>query len=48
MTKNTELESKIKDFESSEEEVFENKEKLVKLYQFWVTDRCGEMIESKD
>ena len=42
ITKISELESKIKKFDSRVEEAFENKEKLIKLYQLGAIDNDGE------
>ena len=43
-----ELELKINEYKNREEEFFDNKEKLIKLYQIRVIDSDGELIEDKD
>ena len=42
-----EFESKIKECKNREEEAFDHKEKLIKLYQLGVIDSDGELIEFK-
>ena len=43
-----ELESKINEYKNREEEFYDNKKKLIKLYQIRVIDSDGELIEDKD
>ena len=42
------LESKINEYKNIEEEFFDIKEKLIKLYQIGAIDSDGELIEDKD
>ena len=47
-SKKEELESKINEYKNREGKFYDNKKKLIKLYQIRVIDSDGELIEDKD